>query len=125
MIPDPGDFNPMLRKQIYELAQTRMKGQKIDEKTREQMEILAEQDAKRIIMSMPEAALARAELLRAKVENELQINYQGQALKLTISLGAAIYPTHGETPDQILKAADTALYKAKESGRNRALLASG
>jgi diguanylate cyclase (GGDEF)-like protein len=73
----------------------------------------------------PEAALARAELLRAKVENELQINYQGQALKLTISLGAAIYPTHGETPDQILKAADTALYKAKESGRNRAMLASG
>ena len=72
----------------------------------------------------PEAALARAELLRAKVENELRINYQGQALQLTISLGAAIYPAHGENPEQILKAADTALYSAKESGRNRAILAS-
>lgn len=72
----------------------------------------------------PGAALERAEMLRAKVENELRIPYQGKSLQLTISLGAAFYPDHGATPDQILKAADTALYRAKESGRNRAVLAS-
>lgn len=72
----------------------------------------------------PEAALERAEILRAKVESDLRIPYQGKALQLTISLGAAFYPAHGKTPDQVLKAADTALYRAKESGRNRAVLAS-
>lgn len=72
-----------------------------------------------------EAAFQRAEILRAKVESELQIDYQGQTLKLTISLGAAFYPAHGGTPDQVLKAADTALYCAKEAGRNRTMLATG
>jgi diguanylate cyclase (GGDEF)-like protein len=71
-----------------------------------------------------EKAFERAEILRAKVESDLRITYQGQTLQLTISLGAAVFPVHGETPDQVLKAADTALYAAKKAGRNRAVLAS-
>lgn len=71
-----------------------------------------------------EKAFERAEILRAKVESDLRITYQGQTLQLTISLGAAVFPVHGENPDQVLKAADTALYAAKKAGRNRAVLAS-
>jgi len=73
--------------------------------------------------SPPEAIMERAEILRAKVESELRIPYQGQALKLTISLGAAYYPAHGNSSEVVLKEADTALYQAKETGRNRAVLA--
>ena len=69
----------------------------------------------------PDAAIERAELVRARVENELRIEYQGHSIRVTISLGAASYPIHGQTPDKVLKAADNALYKAKESGRNRAV----
>ncbi len=71
-----------------------------------------------------QAAIERAEIVRARVEEELRINYQGHGIRVTISLGAAFYPAHGQTPDQVLKAADTALYRAKESGRNRAVEAS-
>lgn len=38
---------------------------------------------------------------------------------ITISMGAALYPEHGESMDELLKNADIALYKAKETGRNR------
>lgn len=71
----------------------------------------------------PESAIERAEMVRARVENDLRITYRGHDFRVTISVGAAFYPAHGQTPDQVLKAADTALYKAKDSGRNRALLA--
>lgn len=68
----------------------------------------------------PEQSLARAEVLRAKVESDLRLTYHEHDIRVTISLGAASYPEHGNAPDQVLKAADTALYRAKEAGRNRA-----
>ncbi|MDP2106925.1 MAG: diguanylate cyclase, partial [Desulfobulbaceae bacterium] len=71
----------------------------------------------------PEQALVRAELLRSKVETDLRLTYHGHDIRVTISLGAASFPEHGEAPDQVLKAADTALYRAKEAGRNRAFQA--
>jgi diguanylate cyclase (GGDEF)-like protein len=43
---------------------------------------------------------------------------------LTISIGvAAMVPTEDSTPDQLVQMADRALYRAKEKGRNMALLA--
>ena len=41
---------------------------------------------------------------------------------LTVSIGAAIYPIHGVGEEELIKKADMALYKAKESGKNRAVI---
>lgn len=45
----------------------------------------------------------------------------GGGLELTVSLsvGAAVFPEHGEDGDAVLRAADTALYSAKAEGRGR------
>jgi len=43
---------------------------------------------------------------------------KGEAL-LGASVGAAVYPTHGDAPDVLQKAADAALYQAKREGKNR------
>lgn len=42
---------------------------------------------------------------------------------ITISLGAALYPLHGETPDELITAADKAMYQAKKQGRDRVVIA--
>jgi len=39
--------------------------------------------------------------------------------RVTASFGVACYPTHGDTWQDVLKQADTALYAAKDAGRNQ------
>ncbi|MBY0466177.1 MAG: diguanylate cyclase, partial [Burkholderiales bacterium] len=43
----------------------------------------------------------------------------GTQVKVGITIGIALFPAHGDTVEQVLKAADDAMYQAKESGRNR------
>ena len=43
----------------------------------------------------------------------------GQAVEVTISLGISVYPADGTTSDELLRAADHAMYEAKRGGRNR------
>jgi PAS domain S-box-containing protein len=48
----------------------------------------------------------------------------GQPLgTITVSLGVAVYPDHGATGEAVVRAADTALYRAKREGRDRAVAA--
>jgi diguanylate cyclase (GGDEF)-like protein len=42
---------------------------------------------------------------------------------VTISVGMAVYPDHGRNGEDLLRAADEALYQAKTQGKNQALLA--
>lgn len=67
-------------------------------------------------------ACARAESVRSAVES-LQILI-GSDLHdaFSISIGAAFFPSDGETSDQLLRRADLALYRAKRQGRNQAAL---
>ena len=40
---------------------------------------------------------------------------------LTVSIGAAEFPTDGHSPESLIGSADAALYQAKRSGRDRAV----
>ncbi len=62
-------------------------------------------------------ALRRAEQWRVAFEN-VSIDHQGQLLHTTFSGGVATFPDHGATANEVLRAADLALYASKASGRN-------
>ncbi|HEX5336890.1 MAG TPA: GGDEF domain-containing protein, partial [Gallionella sp.] len=69
-----------------------------------------------------ETATQRAELWRAAFE-ALQMTHEGKEIRATISLGVAAFAVHGATGKMVLSSADKALYMAKESGRNRVIVA--
>jgi len=46
----------------------------------------------------------------------------GQEVVISPSIGISLYPDHGQVPTDLLKFADTAMYQAKESGRNTFML---
>ncbi len=52
---------------------------------------------------------------------EKPVSAQGQEVTVTVSIGGAV--CQGETMDELLKLADDALYKAKNQGRNKVVLA--
>jgi len=44
---------------------------------------------------------------------------EGHSLRITSSIGISLYPDHGANIDTILKKADSAMYQAKQAGRNQ------
>ena len=78
-----------------------------------------------LIMIMPETniegALIPVQRLRRMVE-DYDFEYNGVKTKVTVSIGLTMNYQEFKTPADILKSADEALYRAKESGRNRVVL---
>lgn len=66
-------------------------------------------------------ALAVAERIRARVAGEA---FEGGGMT-TVSIGAAEYPAHGDTPEELIASADAAMYRAKGEGRDRVYGAGG
>ena len=70
-----------------------------------------------------QSARQRAEAMRERIAT-LQIRYRGESLRrITVSVGVAAFPTHGSSAEQIISAADAALYRAKREGRDRVAVA--
>jgi diguanylate cyclase (GGDEF)-like protein len=79
------------------------------------------------VLICPEASVSsmveRAELLRGQIRG-LRLQHFGRALEaVSASIGIAAFPSHGNSPGELLIAADRALYLAKENGRDRIELA--
>ncbi len=64
-----------------------------------------------------EAALALAEKIRQELRRPYAID--GHELTISCSLGVAVYPDDGSSEVELFKSADTAMYRAKEEGRDR------
>jgi diguanylate cyclase (GGDEF)-like protein len=79
------------------------------------------------VVMLPEtgaqSSLLVAERIRLAVERTVIPSGTEKPLpQLTVSLGIAIYPEHGQGLEDVLQAADKALYESKRAGRNRTTL---
>jgi diguanylate cyclase (GGDEF)-like protein len=73
-----------------------------------------------IFPEMPmDSICQRVETLRLAVK-DLNVRHRGQSLEsVTVSAGVAAFPEHGASGEALLRAADSALYRAKAEGRDR------
>ena len=72
-----------------------------------------------------EDARQRLEQLRSDL-SRMVVHEEGQSIQgVTVSIGIAVFPAHGRTSHSLLQAADHALYRAKEGGRDRIEIAIG
>lgn len=94
--------------------------------TREKVDWLARYGGDEFILVMPEAgekqAFQTCERIR-KIVEEMQIEWEARVIPITVSFGFTGF-NPAETAisigaEQLVKAADEALYKAKQTGRNR------
>jgi diguanylate cyclase (GGDEF)-like protein len=75
-----------------------------------------------MLVLLPDTDLAGAaevgERIRARLAEEF---FAGG--RVTVSVGVAVYPEHGESPEALIMSADAALYEAKHNGRDRVVKA--
>ena len=78
------------------------------------------------IIILPETITEKAEELADRLRNSIanfnMTTKSDKNIKLTVSIGIATYPNHATTIPDLLKAADTAMYAAKEAGRNQVMV---
>ncbi|MFM6989447.1 MAG: diguanylate cyclase [Arenimonas sp.] len=68
-------------------------------------------------------AFARLDAFRRAV-SVMTVQHEGRELpRLRVSIGVSFYPAHGRRVDDLLKQADQAMYRAKQTGRDRVVLA--
>jgi diguanylate cyclase (GGDEF)-like protein len=93
------------------------------EQTTRKSDIVARYGGEEFVLVLPEtnlqAALTKAENCRSAVET-LEMRTGDTVLRATVSAGVAAYdPSRPVTKDELVAAADQALYKSKREGRNR------
>ncbi|HDH01664.1 MAG TPA: GGDEF domain-containing protein, partial [Nitrospirae bacterium] len=71
---------------------------------------------------LPDTPLKQAELVAERLRSSVAGHpffVDGKTVSLTISIGIASFPEDADTKEELIKAADRALYCAKNGGRNR------
>lgn len=72
-----------------------------------------------ILRGGPEAEMSSETLERIMRAVAEPIKVDGHTMRVNCSVGVAVFPQDGDTPEQLMEQADAAMYRAKQGGRNR------
>ncbi len=84
-------------------------------------EIFARLGGDEFAMLVPEISDEMLRVLAERITRsiaQVRFQFEGQSLRLTSSVGIAVYPDHADTVEDFVARADTAMYQAKEAGKN-------
>ena len=87
-----------------------------------QIDTVARVGGEEFALILPSTDADGAFVLAERLRSAIRDGFAGDLIPVTISFGIATHPKDGETAGGLLRAADEALYAAKESGRNRTVL---
>jgi diguanylate cyclase (GGDEF)-like protein/PAS domain S-box-containing protein len=91
-------------------------------------DIVCRYGGEEFVIILPDISLEQARQRLEQLRNDLRrmvVREEGQTIgNVTVSMGIAYYPVHGQTNHSLLQAADQALYRAKETGRDRIVVVS-
>ena len=88
-------------------------------------DIVGRYGGEEFVVVLPGATAEQASIAMERVREALRHALtSGGAVPFTASIGIASHPSHGSTLDDLVQAADRALYRAKTNGRDRIELAS-
>jgi diguanylate cyclase (GGDEF)-like protein len=85
--------------------------------TRE-VDCVARYGGEEFVLVLPETKLPQAVEVAERVRTHLAAEEFGDGA-VTLSIGIAEFPTHGDSPESVIASADAAMYEAKHAGRNR------
>jgi diguanylate cyclase (GGDEF)-like protein len=95
-------------------------------KTARETDLIARYGGEEFSILLPQTAAVHGERLAERIrrqteQHEFSAPGEPGPIRITVSSGVATYPINDriETPEDLLRAADAALYRAKEAGRNR------
>jgi diguanylate cyclase (GGDEF)-like protein/putative nucleotidyltransferase with HDIG domain len=96
-------------------------GQILNDRKR-RVDAIARTGGEEFTLVMPDTDRHEAYLVTERLRNEVEKRLGGERMPLTLSFGIAAFPEHGRSTEQLLEAADQALYSAKALGRNRSVI---
>ena len=67
-------------------------------------------------LGSPKDAVAVAEKIQVLVSRPIEL--PGVTIHVGVSIGIAVFPYCGKDPEELMRAADVAMYRAKQEGRN-------
>jgi diguanylate cyclase (GGDEF)-like protein len=103
-------------------AAIREVGQVLATKSR-RTDVAARYGGEEFAVILVETPLAGAQAAAEAWRREITQRVIAEGRKLSASIGLASYPLHATTAEDLIKAADLALYRAKREGRNRVCVA--
>jgi diguanylate cyclase (GGDEF)-like protein len=88
-------------------------------------DIVCRYGGEEFLIAMPATGLHIAQQRLEQIRQafgDMRINYGVAQIHTTVSIGVAAFPVHGKSVQEIIQAADQALYAAKGGGRNRVIV---